>query len=185
MKSIKATTLLFTLTLAMAFEAKARYIADESHEAIAFDRAYTSYKEKVQNDQFAKNYEQNLELHSLRRELASVANSYMVKTEYLETELNKTKAKLIETAVSANKKEEFYSKKYLKETETLKQELVLKNKIIAEYQRELEKIKSDKDYKELAKQNLELASQLRNYNQKTIEEPVKDGARRMPASVNP
>ena len=46
-------------------------------------------------------------------------------------------------------------------------------------------MKSDKDYKALTKQNLELASQLRNFNQKTIEQPTKEEARRMPASVNP
>lgn len=185
MKSMKVTTLLITLTCALVFDVKARYVIEENSDAVQFDREYSNYKEKVQNDQFAKNYEQNLEIHSLKRELASVAKSYTSKAEYLETELQKTKAKLIETAVASNKKEEYYSQKYKAENEALKTELVLKNKIIAEYQRELEKIKSDKGYKELAKQNLELASQLRNFNQKTIEDASADQPRRMPASVNP
>lgn len=182
---MKVTSLLFTLTLALNFNTHAKVIVEQDDDVVAFEKQYDAYHEKVQKDQFAKNYEQNLQIHALKRELASVANTYSSKTEYLELELSKTKAKLIETAVAANKKEEFYSKKYKLENEALKQELVTKNKILAEYQRELEKMKSDKDYKALTKQNLELASQLRNFNQKTIEQPTKEEARRMPASVNP
>lgn len=185
MKSIKISALLITLTLATNFRAEARYIIDQDQAAYKFDQEYELYKEKIKNDHYAKNYEQNLQIHSLKRELASVANTYMARSEYLEKELTKTKEKLIETTVAARKKEEYYTQKYNDDLENLKQEIVLKNKILAEYQREIEKIKSNNEYKELAKQNLELASQLRNYNQKTIEAPINENNRRMPASVNP
>lgn len=189
MKALPVTCLL-TLTVLFQAPLHARVLNEEDKETIIFDRDFKTYQMKVENDQFAKNYEQHLEIGSLKRELASVADRYQQKTQYLETELQKTKEKLIETAVYNNKREEFYANKFKVDTETLKNELILKNKLIAEYQRELEKLKADPTYKDLAKQNLELASQMRNLDQKPFDLETKDGFnqesnRRMPASVKP
>lgn len=189
---MKKNTLITLLALSFApLMVQAKFIEDIDPEARKFDLEYQQYKEQVEKNQMSKNYEQHLQIHALKRDLASVKTNYEYKSEYLENELEKTKTKLIETSLSANKKEEFYSKKFKTEIDSLRNELVLKNKIIAEYQREIEKFKSDKDYKELAKQNFELASQVRNFdakNQQDFVNPLKtqdEGSKRMPASVNP
>lgn len=189
---MKTPALMTLLALTLApFMVQAKFIEDIDPEVKKFDLDYLQYKEKVEKDQMAQNYEQHLQIHALKRDLASVKTNYNYKAEYLENELEKTKSKLIETSLAANKKEEFYSKKYKTEIDSLKNELILKNKIIAEYQREIEKFKSDKDYKELAKQNFELASQVRNFDSKKQQDftnPLKsqdESAKRMPASVNP
>ena len=187
-RTVLMTLLALSLTPVMV---QAKFIEDIDLEAKKFDMEYQQYKDKVDKDQMTKNYEQHLQIHALKRDLASVKTNYGEKAEYLENELEKTKTKLIETSLTSNKKEEFYSKKYKTEIDSLKSELVLKNKVIAEYQREIEKLKSDKDYKELAKQNFELASQVRNFdakNQQDFTNPLKapdENAKRMPASVNP
>ncbi len=183
LKNLKPAIL--TLSIIISFNANARFVIEEDSEVQRFDHEYIKYKEKVKNNQYAASYEQNLEIQSLKREIASTANSLTARTKYLEEELAKTKEILIDTAIAANKKEDYYNNTYKKELDKLKEELVLKNKILAEYQREVEKLKSDREYKELAKQNFELASQLRNYNQKTTEDSRTETNKRMPASVNP
>lgn len=117
--------------------------------------------------------------------------SYDEKISFLETELRKTKDRLIEKSMNQEKIEEAMKAKYSSETLILKRELAYKTKSLLDYQRQIEKMNPSVDLKNIIKINTELASELRRSEDKIAimqlkfieNRPGANSNSRLPASV--
>lgn len=112
-----------------------------------------NHKELAFNEQMKVNYLTNLLSHQQK--------SYEDKISFLETELRKTKDRLIEKSLNQEKIEDAMKDKYGAEAMALRKELAYKTKTLLDYQRQLEKMKPAEDMKNLIKLNTELAAELR------------------------
>ncbi len=174
--------MLLNLTLFIQAPIYAKVINDIDSEVLRFDQELEGHQKKIESDLYAKAYEQDLTIKALRREIAQAESLDSEKMQYLEMELEKLKVKMIDNSVAFNKKETMMQAKF----EEIKHDNILKSKIIAEYQRELEKFRSGKGMEIIQKENFELASKIRNLELKNI--PTIDGlqeGKRAPASVSP
>ncbi|MBC7538879.1 MAG: hypothetical protein H7281_08660 [Bacteriovorax sp.] len=137
------------------------------------------------------NYSQDMKVTYLTKLLDQQQKSYDDKITFLETELRKTKDRLIEKSMNQEKIEEAMIVKYSAESVFLKRELAYKTKSLLEYQRQIEKMKPAEDLKNMIKLNTELASELRRTEDqiaimqlKHIEGmPGANSGSRLPASV--
>lgn len=154
----------------------------------------TFYKEvKEYND--AAVVDKDLKVTYLTKLLDQQQKSYDEKITFLETELRKTKDRLIEKSMNQEKVEEMMKEKYSAEALHLKKELAYTTKSLLDYQRQIEKMKPNEDLKNMIKLNTELASELRRSEDqiaiiqlKGIESmpsvyPGNGAGTRMPASV--
>lgn len=157
----------------------------------AFDDTY--YK-KVSEDNTATDYSQDMKVTYLTKLLEQQQKSYDNKISFLETELRKTKDRLIEKSMNQEKYEEEVKDKYSVEAVALKRELAYTTKSLLEYQRQIEKMKPAEDLKNMIKLNTELASELRRSEDqiaiiqlKGLEAMpgMRPAGARMPASVKP
>lgn len=112
-----------------------------------------NHKEIAFNEQMKVTYLTNLLSHQQK--------SYEDKIAFLETELRKTKDRLIEKSLNQEKLEDTMKDKYGAEAMALRKELAYKTKTLLDYQRQLEKMKPADDMKNLIKLNTELAAELR------------------------
>lgn len=164
-----------------------------SREMIPFNDSYVQIVEEKVN---VARYDDTMKVTYLTKLLAQQQKSYDDKISYLETELRKTKDRLIEKSMNQEKLEESMKDKYSAEASMLKKELAYTTKSLLEYQRQIEKMKPDEDLKNMIKLNTELASELRKSEDqiaiiqlKGIEampgvHPSSTGGARMPASVH-
>jgi hypothetical protein len=137
------------------------------------------------------NYSQDMKVTYLTKLLDQQQKSYDDKITFLETELRKTKDRLIEKSMNQEKIEEAMIEKYSAEAVFLKRELAYKTKSLLEFQRQIEKMKPTEDLKNMIKLNTELASELRRSEDqiaimqlKHVEGmPGANSGARLPASV--
>jgi hypothetical protein len=137
------------------------------------------------------NYSQDMKVTYLTKLLEQQQKSYDNKITFLETELRKTKDRLIEKSINQEKIEEAMQEKYSAEAISLKRELAYKTKSLLEHQRQIEKMKPTEDLKNMIKLNTELASELRRSEDqiafmqlKHVEKmPGASTGARLPASV--
>lgn len=114
------------------------------------------------NDLLAQStFNQDMKVTFLTKLLDQQQKSYDDKITFLETELRKTKDRLIEKSMNQEKIEEAMIEKYSAEAIFYKRELAYKTKSLLEYQRQIEKMKPSEDLKNMIKLNTELASELR------------------------
>lgn len=147
------------------------------------------YKEMVEEN-VATNYNQEMKIAYLNRIMSIQQKSYEDKIAYLETELRKTKDRLIEKSLNQEKIQDAMKEAHRNEVLDLKRELAYKTKTMLDYQRQVEKMKPSEDMKNVIKLNTQLASELRRsedqiaiFQLKMIEGTRTPGGNRMPASV--
>ncbi len=142
----------------------------------------------VKNENYAADYNQSMKITYLTKLLTSQQKSYDDKITFLETELRKTKDRLIEKSLNQEKIEENLKDNYKSEISFLKKELAYKTKSLLEYQRQIEKMKPSEDMKNMIKINTELAAELRKSEDQIAIIQLKQienarGGARLPASV--
>jgi len=152
-----------------------------------------NYIAKLNEDYKEANFNQEMKVNYLTKLLEHQRISYEEKIAYIETELHKTKERLIEKSMNQEKIEEALKEKYNSENIILKKELAYKTKSLLEYQRQIEKMKPSEDLKNIIKLNTELAAELRKSEDqiafiqlKQVEEMRANrspSATRLPASV--
>ncbi len=120
-----------------------------------------TYIKNMNADYKEASFNQEMKLTYLTKLLEHQQKSYEDKITFLETELRKTKDRLIEKSINQEKIEDAMKDKYSVEVTALKKELAYKTKSLLEYQRQIEKMKPSEDLKNVIKLNTELASQLR------------------------
>lgn len=138
-----------------------------------------------------QNENQDIKITYLTKLLDQQQKSYDVKITFLETELRKTKDRLIEKSMNQEKFENAMIEKYSAEAVFLKRELAYKTKSLLEYQRQIEKMKPAEDLKNMIKLNTALSSELRkSEDQIAIMQlrplegvPGTNSAARLPAST--
>jgi hypothetical protein len=172
----------------MAFPLMAR-------DLVPFDDAYYSVKSEINEEVSTGDYSQDMKVTYLTKLLDQQQKLYDEKITFLETELRKTKDRLIEKSMNQEKLEEAMKDKYSAEAVHLKRELAYTTKSLMEYQRQIEKMKPDEDLKNMIKLNTELASELRRSEDQIAIIQLKGieampgmrpaGGSRMPASVAP
>jgi hypothetical protein len=151
-----------------------------------------TYVATMNADYKEANFNQEMKVTNLTKLLDQQQKSYEDKIAFLETELRKTKDRLIEKSMYQEKIEDAMKDKYSAETLVLKKELAYKIKSLLDYQRQIEKMKPTEDLKNMIKLNTELASELRRSEDqlaivqlKQVESMQNDRSNiRMPASVN-
>ena len=162
-----------------------------AHETQLFESEPT-YVTTEYNQAATENMNNDMKVAYLTRLIEHQQKEYDNKVAYLETELRKTKDRLIEKSINQDKLEEAFEEKYGKEVVVLKRELAYKTKTMLEYQRQIEKMKPDEDLKKMIKLNTEMASELRRsedqiaFMQLKKAEDMKgshEGSTRLPASV--
>jgi hypothetical protein len=135
---------------------------------------------------------EEMKVNALTKILEHQQKSYEDKVTFLETELRKTKDRLIEKSINQEKIEEAMKAKYSAEAAMLKKELAYKIKSLLEYQRQIEKMKPSEDLQNMIKLNTQLSAELRKsedqiaiFQLKKIENIRGDHTgTRAPASVN-
>lgn len=149
-----------------------------------------NYIKKINDDYKETAFNEEMKVTYLTKLLEHQQKSYEDKITFLETELRKTKDRLIEKSMNQEKIEEAMKDKYSAESVMLKKELAYTTKTLLEYQRQIEKIKPSEDLKKMIKLNTELASELRKsedqlaYIQLKQMEMVRGESKgRVPASV--
>lgn len=120
-----------------------------------------TYIKNMNEDYKEASFNQEMKVSYLTKLLEHQQKSYEDKITYLETELRKTKDRLIEKSINQEKIEDAMKDKYAAEVMALKKELAYKTKSLLEYQRQVEKMKPSEDLKNVIKLNTEMASQLR------------------------
>ncbi|MGZ3787404.1 MAG: hypothetical protein ACXVLQ_02710 [Bacteriovorax sp.] len=120
-----------------------------------------NYIKTVNEDYKEISFNEEMKVSYLTKLLEHQQKAYDDKISFIETELRKTKDRLIEKSMNQEKIEEAMKEKYSAEAVALKKELAYKTKTLLEYQRQLEKMKPSEDMKKLIKLNTELASELR------------------------
>ncbi len=120
-----------------------------------------SYIKKMNEDYKENAFNEQMKVSYLTKLLEHQQKSYEDKITFLETELRKTKDRLIEKSLAQEKIEDAMKERYGEEMMSLKKELAYKTKTMLEYQRQIEKLKPDEDMKKLIKLNTELAAELR------------------------
>ena len=140
---------LISLTLSTSVMAKEMYPVDEGYATPATEVVVEA------------SYNQDMKVTYLTKLLEQQQKSYDDKISFLETELRKTKDRLIEKSMNQEKIEEAMITKYSAEAVFYKRELAYKTKSLMEYQRQIEKMKPADDLKNMIKLNTDLASELR------------------------
>ena len=162
-----------------------------AHETQIFENE-TSLVTTDYNQMANENMNADMKVLYLTKLIEHQQKEYDNKVAYLETELRKTKDRLIEKSLNQDKLEAAFEDKYGKEVVVLKRELAYKTKSMLEYQRQIEKMKPDEDLKKMIKLNTEMASELRRSEDqiafiqlKKAEEMkgMRTGGSRLPASV--
>lgn len=160
-------------------------------DLIPFDDSYVKVLKEEMN---VAHYNQEMKVTYLTKLLETQQKSYDDKISFLETELRKTKDRLIEKSMNQDKLEEAMKEKYSAEAVGLKRELAYTTKSLLEYQRQIEKMKPTEDLKNMIKLNTQLASDLRRTEDQIAIIQLKGieampgmlpnaGGARMPASV--
>lgn len=148
MKLFLCTTILFSSTFSTLM---AKDLAP--FEDAFMKKINDEYKETAFNEEMKVTY--------LTKLLEHQQKAYEDKITFLETELRKTKDRLIEKSMNQEKIEEAMKEKYGAEVVALKKELAYTTKTMLEYQRQIEKNKPSEDIKKLIKINTDLAAELR------------------------
>jgi hypothetical protein len=138
------------------------------------------------------NFNQDMKVNFLTKLLSQQQLLYEAKIAFLETELRKTKDRLIEKSMNQEKIEAAMIEKYSAESVYLKRELAYKIKSLLDYQRQIEKMKPSEDLKNVLKLNTELASEIRKSEDQIAVMQLKNvegmpgsvSKGRLPASVN-
>lgn len=153
-----------------------------------------SYMREINEEIKTADYHQTMKVTYLTKLLEQQQKSYNDRITYLESELRKTKDRLIEKSMNQERLEAALEDKYSVEARALKKELAYTTKSLLEYQRQIEKMKPSEDLKNMIKLNTELASELRRSEDQiaiiqlkgieTMPGAPPAGAR-MPASVKP
>ena len=174
--------LLITITLTINNSLMAKVIdwAEDGYESISTNVPVAD-----------TSFNQEMKVTYLTRLIDQQQKSYDEKITFLESELRKTKDRLIEKSMNQDKIEEAMIEKYSAEATFYKRELAYKTKSLLEYQRQIEKMKPADDLKNMIKLNTDLASELRRSEDqiavmqlKHIEGmPGGNSASRLPASV--
>jgi hypothetical protein len=120
-----------------------------------------AYIKKINEEYKEKAFTEQVKVTYLTKLLEHQQKSYDDKIAFLETELRKTKDRLIEKSMNQEKIEETIKDKYGSELLLLKKDLAYTTKTMLEYQRQIEKMKPNEDLKKIIKLNTELASELR------------------------
>lgn len=150
-----------------------------------------SFSQKLEAEQIATNHTQEMKIAYLSRVMSIQQKSYEEKIAFLETELRKTKDRLIEKSLNQEKIQDAMKLEFDKELFAMRKELAHKTKALLDYQRQVEKMNPSEDMKNMIKINTQLASELRRSEDKiaTIQlkmiestRPSGSGAR-LPASV--
>lgn len=136
-------------------------------------------------------YTQDMKVAFLTKLLDQQQKAYESRISFLESELRKTKERLITKSMNQEKFEEEMMAKHHSELMVFKRELAYKTKSLLEYQRQMEKMKPSEDLKNIIRINTELASELRRSEDqiavmqlKQMEVmPGKNSGSRLPASV--
>jgi hypothetical protein len=130
-----------------------------ARDLVPFDNSYLLKKkeEKVVEDYNLEVKNTYLSKTLLRQQIA-----YEGKITTLESELKKTKERLIEKSINHEAQLETLKKQYDNETLSLKRELASKTKTMLEFQRLVEKMNPSDELKKLIKLNTELASEVRS-----------------------
>lgn len=146
---------LTVLTLAAtAVSAKEMFFADPGKE---------TFIKYVNSDyQPTKDSDKDMKIVYLNKLLDQQQKMYDEKIVYLETELKKSKERLVEKSINQEKMQDYMEARFAEESSYFKKELVAKTKTLMEYQRQLEKIKPSEDMKELIKVNTLMAVELRS-----------------------
>jgi len=108
-----------------------------------------------------KNCTQDTKIIYLMKQLEQQSKLYESKISFMETELNKTKERLIQKSMNQESIETAMQEKYASESIQLKKDLASTTKSLLLFQRQMEKMKPSEDLKNIIKLNTELASQLR------------------------
>ena len=153
----------------------------------------SEYLAQYQEEEKAAVLSQEMKVAYLSKILAQREKSYEEKISFLETELRKTKDRLIEKSLNQEKIEESIKDTYQAEINGLKKELAYKTKTMLEYQRQVEKLNPSEELKNLIRVNTNLAAELRKSEDqiaiiqlKQIESmPGIQRSNRAPASVTP
>lgn len=177
-----------TLVLMMIFSLTAG-----ARELIAFDDAYWG---QVQEATKAQQHHDELKAVYLTKTLETQKKMYEEKIAFLESELRKTRDRLLEKSLMQEKMAQAMEEKYSREARMYKQSLAHTTRTLMEYQRQMEKMKPSEDLKNVIRLNTQLASELRKSEDqiaiiqlKGIEAMPgiynsKGSGARMPASVN-
>ncbi len=150
-----------------------------------------TYIVALNKDYKEANFNQEMKVTYLTKLLEQEQIAYNDKITYLETELRKTKDRLIEKSLIQEKIEEVMKEKYSAEATFYKKELAYKTKSLLEYQRQIEKMKPSEDMQNMIKINTALSSELRKqedqlaiFQLKQVESmPGTSRSARLPASV--
>ena len=108
-----------------------------------------------------KNCTQDTKIIYLMKQLEQQSKLYESKISFMETELDKTKERLIQKSMNQESIETAMQEKYARESIQLKKDLAYATKSLLLFQRQMEKMKPAEDLKNIIKLNTELASQLR------------------------
>lgn len=120
-----------------------------------------SYMVRQNNDYKAVAYDEEVKMAGLEKNFAHMQKSYEDKINFLETELEKTKSRLVEKSINEEKIQLAIKEHYEEEVNFLKKELISKTRTVLEYQRQIEKINPSEDTKHLIQINTDLAAELR------------------------
>ena len=121
----------------------------------------SEYLAQYQEEEKAALLSQEMKVAYLTKILTQREKSYEEKISFLETELRKTKDRLIEKSLNQEKIEESIKETYQAEINSLKKELAHKTKTMFEYQRQIEKLNPSEELKNLIRVNTNLAAELR------------------------
>lgn len=191
---MKANILIFTmLTIMTSVSAKDMMTSDDGGSKVL---AYAYEKPDFKAIAAASENEKDVQIASLNKLIDQQQKAYEDKVTYLEYELKKSKERLIEKSINADKMTAVLERRFSEESTYLKKELIAKTKTLMEYQRQLEKMKPSEDMKNLIRINTELALENRRSGDqlalihlkgteglaKRLDEKEVSGGR-MPASV--
>jgi hypothetical protein len=138
-----------------------------------------------------KNCTQDTKIIYLMKQLEQQSKLYEGKISFMETELNKTKERLIQKSMNQELIETAMQEKHATESIQLKKDLAYTTKSLLLFQRQMEKMKPSEDLKNMITLNTELASQLRKSEDqiastqyKSLEmKPSSSNGDRRPASI--
>lgn len=133
-------------------------VSAQARELIPFDATYLGLvKEEMQ----ALESQENVKALYLTKALHQQKMMYEEKIAYLESELKKTKDRLLEKSLMQEKMNQAMEEKYSHEARVYKQSLAHTTRTLMEYQRQMEKMKPSEDLKNMIRLNTQLASELR------------------------
>lgn len=129
------------------------------------------------------NVYEDISQYNQETKVSSKEKQYEGKVQYLESELAKYQARLVEKSLYLEKSQDTLKFKYEQEIANLKREVIYKTKSLMEAQRQIEKMNPSEDMKSLIKINTEMAAQIRQTEDQLATAQIKKDTGRAPASV--